>query len=126
MSKRSVVFVEIPAASRETSANFYADLFGWDFQHFGEPTNYTTFQAGNTNGGYPEIGDNYKSGDVIVYIASEDIEADLKRIEQAGARWCRPRWRSRVLAGSPCSPIPQATRWRCGRANPVSGGSVAR
>lgn len=91
MSKRAIVHVEIPATNRDRSAKFYADLFGWDFQHLGDPMNYTTFQAGNTGGGYPDIGENTKAGDVRIYIDSEDIEADLKKIEKAGGKAVYPK-----------------------------------
>jgi predicted enzyme related to lactoylglutathione lyase len=91
MSKRSIVHVEIPAKNREASAKFYADLFGWSFQHYGEPLNYTTFDTGNIGGGFPDIGENVTAGDVIVYLDSDDIEADLMRIEQAGGKTIYPK-----------------------------------
>ena len=91
MTRRSVVHVEIPAANREESAKFYSQLFGWDFQHFGEPMNYTTFQAGNLGGGYFDTTQGAKVGDVRVYIESEDIDADLKNIEKAGGKTATPK-----------------------------------
>lgn len=90
MNKRAIVHIEIPAANRQASAKFYADLFGWDFQHV-EEMNYSTFQAGNTGGGYPDIGENVKAGDVRIYVESNDIEADLKSIEKAGGKTVYPK-----------------------------------
>ncbi len=90
MTKRNIVHVEIPAANRQVSAKFYADLFGWEAQHV-EEMKYSMFEAGNAGGGYPEIDDNNKAGDVRVYISSEDIDADLKRIEQAGGKTVYPK-----------------------------------
>jgi len=90
MTKRNIVHVEIPAANRQVSAKFYSDLFGWDAEHF-EEMKYSMFQAGNAGGGYPEIGDDYHVGSVIVYIDSQDIDADLKRIEQAGGKTVYPK-----------------------------------
>lgn len=89
-SKRSIVHIEIPAKDRDTSAKFYAELFGWDYNHVGDPMNYTTFQAGNTGGGYPDLGDMTKAGDVRVYISSDNIEADLKKIEGLGGKTIMP------------------------------------
>ncbi len=88
MSKRSIVHIEIPAVNRETTAKFYKDLFGWDFQHVTEPTPmpYTTFESGSVGGGYPDLSDDYKPGDVLIYITSDDIEADLKEAEKLGAK----------------------------------------
>jgi predicted enzyme related to lactoylglutathione lyase len=34
----------------------------------------------------PDTGDMYKTGDVILYIGSEDVAADLTQIEQAGGK----------------------------------------
>jgi uncharacterized protein len=90
MSKRSITHVEIPAKHRDTLAGFYAEMFGWNFQHVPELA-YTTFEAGNTRGGYPEVDQEHQPGDVLVYIDSEDIEADLKKIERLGGKTLTPR-----------------------------------
>ncbi len=91
MDKRSIVHVEIPAANRDKLAKFYADMFDWKFQHMTEPSPYTTFEAGNTGGGYPDVGENAKAGDVLVYVDSDDIEADLKKIERLGGKTVMPK-----------------------------------
>lgn len=86
MTSRSIVHIEIPANDRKAGAEFYNKVFGWPFEHMGEPMPYTTFKTGNVGLGMPDIGENYKPGDVIVYIGSEDVEADLKAIEAAGGK----------------------------------------
>jgi predicted enzyme related to lactoylglutathione lyase len=91
MSKRSIVHVEIPAANRDSLAKFYAEMFGWNFQHMTEPSPYTTFEAGNVGGGYPDVSDQSKPGDVLVYVDSEDIDADLKKIERLGGKTLMPK-----------------------------------
>jgi uncharacterized protein len=91
MNKRAIVHVEIPAKDRETTAKFYSDLFGWEFQHYSEPSPYTMFETGNIGGGYPDVSENTKPGDVLVYIASSDIDADLKKIESKGGQVLMPR-----------------------------------
>lgn len=90
MSKRSIVHFEIPAKDRAAAAQFYSDLFGWEFQHIPE-MNYTTFETGNVGGGYNPLGEQVKPGDVLVYIGSEDIEADLKRIGELGGKTLVPK-----------------------------------
>ena len=67
MSKRSVVHIEIPSSNTKGSAKFYSELFGWETEHTTEPVAYTTFAAGNTGGGFPEVGEMYKPGDVLIY-----------------------------------------------------------
>ncbi len=91
MKKRPVVHIEIPASNRQTSAKFYKDLFGWEYEDMPGPTPYTTFAAGNTAGGYPQIDSKmYKPGDVIVYIESENLDADMKQIEAHGGKVTSP------------------------------------
>jgi len=91
MQKRPIAHFEIPARDPKTDAQFYADLFGWSVMHMNEPVPYTTFETGNVGGGMPSIGDDYKVDDVIIYIDSPDIEADLKQIEKHGGKALSPK-----------------------------------
>jgi len=87
MSKRNIVHVEIPAANAEAAGKFYEALFSWNIQH--DPQmNYTMFDAGDgaTYGGFPGLSDENPAGQVLVYIASEDIEADLNKVEKLGGK----------------------------------------
>ena len=89
MSKRSVVHVEIPAANVETAGKFYADLFGWKLQSMPE-MNYAMWEAADgTGGGFPEVSDESHAGQVLVYIASDDIDADLKNVKKLGGKILR-------------------------------------
>ena len=87
MSKRNVVHVEIPAANVEGAGKFYQDLFGWKIQPMPE-MNYTMWEAGNGDeyGGFPQVSDDNPAGQVLVYIDSDDIEADLKNVEKLGGK----------------------------------------
>lgn len=86
MSKRSIVHVEIPAKNPKKDAEFYQQMFGWDIRHAEEPVAYTMFESGNIGGGFPTLGDGYQPGDVLIYIDSDDIEADLKKAKGLGAK----------------------------------------
>jgi len=86
MSKRSIVHIEIPATNRESGADFYAKLFGWEFQHMNEPAPYTMLQTGNVGIGMPDTSEMYGPNDVIVYVSSDDVTADLKQIEAMGGK----------------------------------------
>lgn len=90
MNPRSIVHIEIPATNQKATAQFYADLFGWSFDHMMEPWEYTMFKTGNTGGGYPTVGEHSKPGDVLVYVASDDIDADLKQAESLGGTIVTP------------------------------------
>ncbi len=85
MNKRPVVHLEIPAADRALAARFYSELFGWETQDMPH-MNYTTFESGSLEGGFYPLSAQTKPGDVLFYIHSDDIEADLKLIEEKGGK----------------------------------------
>ena len=84
MSKRNVVHIEIPTRSGKESAEFYEKLFGWHIEH-DEEHNYTQFDPHDgPGGGFNPLSDNVKAGDVLIYVNSDDIEADLKKAQALG------------------------------------------
>jgi predicted enzyme related to lactoylglutathione lyase len=84
MSKRNIVHVEIPAANVAGAAQFYETLFDWKMQHVPE-MNYTMWADGSgSGGGFNEVSVENPVGQVLVYIDSDDIEADLKKVEKLG------------------------------------------
>lgn len=91
MSKRNVVHVEIPAVNVESTSKFYQELFGWKLQHIPE-MNYTMWEDGSgSGGGFPQVSDDTPAGRVLVYIDSDDIEADLKNAEKLGGKIILPK-----------------------------------
>lgn len=86
MEKRNIVHFEIPAKDREASAQFFQNVFGWSFQHAQQPAPYTLIETGNIGGGLPDMQDFYQPGHVILYVDSDDIQADLKHIEAYGGK----------------------------------------
>lgn len=91
MSKRNVVHVEIPAANVEAAATFYEALFGWKIQRVPE-MNYTMWEDGSgSGGGFNPVSDENPAGQVLVYIHSDDIEADLKKVEKLGGKVVHPK-----------------------------------
>ena len=84
MSKRNVVHVEIPAVNPEAAGKFYQELFGWKLRHDHE-LNYSMWEDDTgPAGGFPAVSDQNPAGQVLVYIDSEDIDADLKKVEELG------------------------------------------
>ena len=91
MSKRNVVHVEIPAANAEAAGKFYQELFGWKI-HRAEEFDYTMWEDGSGyGGGFNKVSDENPVGQVLVYIDSNDIEADLKKAEQLGGAVVTPK-----------------------------------
>jgi len=89
MSKRNVVHVEIPAVNVGAAGEFYQKLFGWKMQHVPE-FDYTMWEDGSGfGGGFNIVSDESPVGRVLVYIDSEDIEADLKKVVQLGGKVLR-------------------------------------
>jgi uncharacterized protein len=87
MKNRTIGHIEIPARGRADLAKFYAEMFGWTIQPMDDKgAKYTVWQAGNMRGGFPDVDEDNQPGDVIIYIDSDDIEADLKKIEAGGGR----------------------------------------
>jgi hypothetical protein len=86
MSKRNVVHVEIPAIDVKAAAKFYQELFGWKIEDVPE-MNYTMWADGSgSGGGFTEVSGENPGGRVLVYIDSDDIEADLKKVEALGGK----------------------------------------
>jgi len=91
MSKRNIVHVEIPATNVEGAGKFYQALFGWKLQHMAE-MNYTMWEdETGAGGGFPQVSDENPAGQVLVYIDSDDIEADLKNVEKLGGKVIHPK-----------------------------------
>lgn len=91
MSKRNIVHVEIPSANVESAGKFYADLFGWKMQAMPE-MNYTMWEAGDgSGGGFPAVSAENPAGQVLVYFDSDDIDADLKNVENLGGKVVHPK-----------------------------------
>ena len=89
MSKRNVVHVEIPATNTDAASRFYAALFGWKIVPVPE-MNYVMWEDGaGAGGGFPQASEEFPAGRVLVYIDSDDIEVDLKKIVQLGGKVLR-------------------------------------
>ena len=86
MSKRNVVHVEIPAKNVEAAGKFYQALFGWKIQPVPE-MDYILWEDGSgLGGGLSPVSDEYPAGKVLVYIDSDDIDADLEKVVQLGGK----------------------------------------
>ena len=84
MTKRNIVHIEIPTKDAKTSAEFYQKLFDWHIETY-EEMNYTMWDPHEgPGGGFSALDENVQPGDVLIYVNSDDIEADLKKAESLG------------------------------------------
>ena len=84
MSKRNIVHIEIPTHKTQTSREFYESIFDWKMTH-DEAMDYTMWEPAEApGGGFIPTGAEVKPGDILLYIDSPDIDADLKRIKELG------------------------------------------
>ncbi len=92
MQNNQIVHIEFSAQDPIAAGTFYSQLFGWKLQTWPE-YNYATIETEDgPAGGFPRIdGKDYKAGDVLVYVQTDDIEATLRRIESLGGKTLRPR-----------------------------------
>jgi predicted enzyme related to lactoylglutathione lyase len=91
MTKRNIVHIEIPSANLEASGKFYEALFGWKITPMPE-MNYTLWEpAEGPGGGFNPLGESTQPGDILIYVDSADIEADLKNTEAFGGRTIIPK-----------------------------------
>ena len=84
MSKRNIVHIEFSTSDPGASAKFYGQLFGWKMET-DDQLNYTQWDPGTPpGGGFNPVDQGATPGEVLVYVASEDIEADLTKVAQLG------------------------------------------
>src|SRR5437764_15057690 len=92
MAAHPIVHIEFPASDPKAASKFYADLFGWQIQTDPNFADYPMFQAeGGPGGGFVKTGtteaggaQTSKAGEPLLYVASEDIDADLGKAESLG------------------------------------------
>jgi predicted enzyme related to lactoylglutathione lyase len=91
MSPRNIVHIEIPSSNLEQSSNFYGQLFGWKTTFVPE-MNYALWgPSEGPAGGFSPIGPDVAAGQVLIHVASDDIESDLERARALGATVVRPK-----------------------------------
>ena len=95
MSDHPIVHIEIPATSASAAGKFYREVFGWKVEA-DQTYNYVQFQAeGGPGGGFVEPGQagtvEYKLDRLLVYLATNDIDATLATIEAHGGKTVLPK-----------------------------------
>lgn len=86
MAGHPIVHIELSSKDRAKDSKFYSDVFGWTMQEYPE-MDYTTFEAtGGPGGGFNPVRADNPAGTVLVYIDSDDIDADLEKIRKHGGK----------------------------------------
>jgi predicted enzyme related to lactoylglutathione lyase len=94
MTGHPVVHIDIPASDTKGASQFYADVFGWKIT----PTefDYPLFHAeGGPGGGFASTNTpgsmDYKVGEVLIYINTDDIDASLATVVAHGGKVLLPK-----------------------------------
>lgn len=97
MAAQPIVHVEFPSVDPKAAGAFYADVFGWQVAAPPSMDDYPMFQAeGGPGGGFTTIGGGMPGvptvgGEVLIYIASNDIHADLQKVQAKGGQTVLPK-----------------------------------
>lgn len=92
MAAHPIVHIELWAKDPATSSKFYADVFDWKIEADPKFNYYMFSAAGGPGGGFvTDQYQQYKQGDIIPYIATDDIDATLKKIEAMGGKTLQPK-----------------------------------
>jgi predicted enzyme related to lactoylglutathione lyase len=76
-------YVEFPATDIGAIKQFYAGVFGWQFEDYGPE--YTAFQDGRLSGGF-FLAEKAAAGGPLVVIYASALEAVEQKIKAAGGR----------------------------------------
>jgi uncharacterized protein len=86
----NVCYLEIPAITAETSADFYRGIFGWTIRKRGDGE-LAFDDSGGVSGTWVKESDRTPDEQTRIYIMVDDIQDSLNKIEAAGGRVLTPR-----------------------------------
>lgn len=77
-------YLELPAGNFQATKDFFSAVFGWTFQDYGP--DYTSFSNAGINGGFraEDKASTTEGGGALIVFYSDDLEATLEKVEQAG------------------------------------------
>lgn len=76
-------YVEIPVTDLNRTREFFAALFGWTFQEWGD--DYLSFNDGRLDGGFRRAAEPAPPTGVLIVFYSENLERDVDRAKEQGA-----------------------------------------
>jgi len=81
-------YIEIPATDLTKTRDFFAALYGWEFQEWGP--DYFSFNDGRLDGGLRRAEELALATGVLIVFYSADLERDVSRVEELGATISQP------------------------------------
>src|SRR5207248_2316063 len=92
MAHHPISHIEIPTENPKETSAFYHDVFGWKIETNVEH-NYITYQdGGSLRGGFAGPTEpTYKPDRLLVYLATDNLEASLAEVEAHGGKIVLPR-----------------------------------
>jgi predicted enzyme related to lactoylglutathione lyase len=82
-SEKSIDYIEIPVTDPARARDFFAALFGWTFQDWGE--DYISFNDGRLDGGLRRSSTAAPENGVLLVFYSRNLERSLERVQELGA-----------------------------------------
>ncbi len=85
-----ISYVEFPAKDLEATKRFFSNVFGWSFEDYGPE--YAAFSSQGIDGGFykSDLQSSTDNGAALIVFYSQDLEATLAKIEQAGGLIVKP------------------------------------
>lgn len=84
------IHIEIASTDPERTRKFFEDVFDWEFESHPE-MNYHTYAAPSGPGGGLMRPMESQSPGILNYLLTHDIDADVKKVEEAGGRILQPK-----------------------------------
>lgn len=83
-------YVEFPAKDLRVTKTFFQSVFGWSFTDYGPE--YTAFENQGLDGGFfqSDLASSTKNGAALIIFYSNQLEATLAKVEQAGGVILKP------------------------------------
>ena len=83
-------YVELPAKDLPATKAFFQSVFGWSFVDYGP--DYTAFSDQGLDGGFfqSDLASSTEKGAALIVFYSNQLEATLAKVEQAGGSIVRP------------------------------------
>ena len=82
-AENQIDYIEIPVTDLHRAREFFAAMFGWEFQEWGD--DYMSFKDGRLDGGLRRATAPAPATGVLLVFYTEDLERDVARVQELGA-----------------------------------------